>query len=97
MLNWKEQVEALKGKFQSRITTESTPEEVNEVNDLVAGIDSLDSAYNELLNEHAKTKEALVRMVVNQGSSDQPRDDVDGSKPKTIEECVAEELAKQEK
>ena len=96
-MNWKEQVEALKGKFQSRITTESTPEEVNEVNDLVAGIDSLDSTYNELVQEHAKTKEALVRMVVNQGSSDKPRDDVDGSKPKTIEECVAEELAKQEK
>lgn len=94
MLTWKEQVEALKGKFQSRITTESTPEEVNEVNDLVAGIDSLDSAYNELLEEHAKTKEALVRMVVNQGNGDKPRDDTDGSKPKTIEECVAEEVEK---
>ena len=96
-MNWKEQVEALKGKFQSRITTESTPEEVNEVNDLVAEIDSLDSAYNELVQEHAKTKEALVRMVVNQGSSDKPGDESSGSKPKTIEECVAEELAKQEK
>ena len=96
-MNWKEQVDALKAKFQAKITSESTPEEVEEVNTLVAEIDALDNSYNELEQEHAKTKSALVRMVVNQGSSDKPGDDTSGSNPKTIEECVAEELAKQTK
>ena len=97
MKTWKEQVDALKGKFQSKITAESTQEQIDEVNDYIAEIDTLDTAYNELAQEHAKTKEALVRMVVNQGSSDKPGDDSTGSKPKSMEECVAEELAKQPK
>lgn len=96
-MNWKEQVDALKAKFQGKIKEDSSQEEIEEINSLIAEVDALDSAYNELEQEHAKTKSALVRMVVNQGSGDKPRDDVDGSKPKTIEECVAEELAKQEK
>ena len=89
-MNWKEQVEALKAKFQSKVKEDSTQEEIDEINGLIAEVDALDSAYNELEQEHAKTKTALVRMVVNQGSGDKPRDDTDGSKPKTIEECVAE-------
>lgn len=96
-MNWKEQVDALKAKFQSKITTESSQEEIDEVNSLVKEVDALDTAYNELEQEHAKTKSALVRLVVNQGSSDKPKDDVDGSKPKTIEECVAEQLTKEGK
>ena len=89
-MNWKEQVDALKAKFQSKVKEDSPQEEIDEINTLIAEVYALDSAYNELEQEHAKTKSALVRMVVNQGSSDKPRDDTDGSKPKTIEECVAE-------
>ena len=86
----KEQVQALKAKIQAKIKDDSTPEEIQEVNDIITELDSIDTTHDGLLQEHAKTKEALVRMVVNQGNSDKPRDDTDGSKPKTIEECVAE-------
>lgn len=89
-MTFKEQVDALKAKISSRITDQSSQEEIDEVTGIVADIDALDSSYNELDQEHAKTKSALVRMVVNQGSSDQPKDESSGSKPKTIEECVAE-------
>ena len=97
MKTWKEQVYALKERFQSKITAESSQEEIDETNGVIADVESLDTAYNALLEEHAKTKEALVRMVVNQGSSDKPGDESSGSKPKTIDECVADELAKQSK
>ena len=90
----KEQVQALKAKIQAKLKDDSTPEEIQEVNDIIAELDSIDSAHDGVLQEHAKTKTALVRMVVNQGSGDKPRDDTDGSKPKTIEECVAEEVEK---
>lgn len=93
-MTFKETLEALKGKLSAKITADSTQEEIDEVNGLVADVDSLGASHEELVNEHAKTKDTLVRMVTNQGSSDKPRDDTDGSKPKSIEECVAEELAK---
>ena len=93
-MTFKEKINALKQRFQSKITETSTQEEIDAVNEAVSELDSLDTEHNQLLEEHAKTKEAVVRMVVNQGSGDKPRDDTDGSKPKSIEECVAEELEK---
>lgn len=89
-MNWKESIDALKQKISAKITDKSTPEEIEEINGIVGEIDALDTAYNELDSEHAKTKTALVRMVVNQGNGDKPVDDTSGSKPKSIEECVAE-------
>ena len=93
-MSFEETLKALKGKVSAKITAESSQEEIDEVNGFVAELDSLGESHEKLVTEHAKTKDALVRMVTNQGSGDKPRDDSDGSKPKSIEECVAEELAK---
>lgn len=89
-MSWKEQFQALKAKIQAKIKEDSSPEEIDEINGFITDLDALDTTHNELEVEHAKTKTALMRMVVNQGSGDKPGDDTDGSKPKTIEECVAE-------
>lgn len=93
-MTFKEKVATLKEKFQAKINADSSEEEIEEINSYVNEIESLSTEFQALVDEHAKVKESLVRMVVNQGSSDQPKDDLDGSKPKTIEECVAEQLAK---
>ena len=90
MKTWKEQVEALKAKFTSRITSEATPEEINAINADIAEIDALDTAHNEVVNECAKLKDTIVRMVSNEGSSDKPKDDETGSKPLSIDECIAQ-------
>ena len=56
-----------------------------------AEVDALNNDYSNLEQEHAKTKDALVRMVVTQGNSDKPKEDESGgSNPKTIEEIIAE-------
>ena len=89
-----EQLEALKKRIQAKIKAESTPEEIEEVNSIVAELDSLGSYHNEVVTENAKFKDTIVRMVTNQGNSDKPVDDSTGSKPKSIEECVAEQLEK---
>ena len=88
----KEQVQALKQRIQAKfkIDENSSPEDVQEMNDMMAELDSIDSAHDVVLQDYAKTKEAVVRMIVNQGSSDKPKDETEGSKPKTIDECVAE-------
>ena len=93
-MEFKEILDALKGKFSAKITAESSQEEIDEVNGLIADLDSLGESHEKLVSDHAKTKDALVRMVTNQGNGNKPADDTDGSNPKTIEECVAEELAK---
>ena len=93
-MSFEETLKALKGKVSAKITAESSQEEIDEINGLVADIDSLGESHELLVSEHAKTIDALVRMVTNQGDGNKPADDTDGSNPKTIEECVAEELAK---
>lgn len=89
-MTFKEKFDALKAKIKAKITTESTPEQIEEINGLVSELDELETSHNEVVTESAKLKDTIVRMVSNQGDGNQPRDDTDGSKPKTIEECVAE-------
>ena len=96
MLTFKEQVEALKGKFKSRITTEMSADEINAVNEDVASIEELDRSYDALVSENAKLKDTIVRMVSTEGNGSKPADESGGSKPKTIEECVAEAQSQQE-
>lgn len=90
MKTWKEQVDSLKAKFTSRITAESSQEEIEAVNADIAEIDALDTAHNEVVTENAKLKDTIVRMVSTEGSGDRPGNDEDGSKPLTIEECMTE-------
>jgi len=93
-MTFQEQITALKEKVKAKIKPESSEEEIQEINGLLAEMDSLETTHNELVTENAKFKDTIVRMVTNQGDGNKPRDDTDGSKPKTIEECVAEELEK---
>lgn len=93
-MTFKERLDALKGKIQAKINADSSPEEIQEVNEIVAEFDSLETSHNEVVTENAKFKDTIVRMVSTQGDGNKPKDDSDGSKPKTIEECVAEELDK---
>ncbi len=93
-MTFQEQITALKEKVKAKIKPESSEDEIQEINGLLAEMDSLEATHNELVTENAKFKDTIVRMVTNQGDGNKPRDDTDGSKPKTIEECVAEELEK---
>lgn len=96
-MTFKEKFDALKGKIQAKITAESTPEQIEEINGLIAEMNELEASHNEVVTESAKLKDTIVRMVSNQGDGNKPGDDSSGGKPKTIEECVAEELKKGEK
>ena len=44
-MTFKERLEALKTKIQAKIKAESTPEEIEEINNLVAELDSLGGTY----------------------------------------------------
>ena len=93
-MTFKEQFDALKGKIQAKIKADSAPEEIKEWNSMLAEFDSLEASHNEVVTENAKFKDTIARMVTTQGNGNKPGDDSLGSKPKSIEECVAEELDK---
>ena len=95
-MNFKEQAEALKARFTSKINADTSKEELDEFTSINEEIDKLESSYNELLNENAKFKDTIIRMVTNQGSSENPQDIVEESKPLTMEEIIAQKLNKKE-
>ncbi len=93
-MKFKEIIEALKGEFNANINQDSKPEEIEKVNKSNTSLDSLVDEYNLVVEENAKLKDTIVRMVTTQGNGKKPQDDTTGSNPKTIEECIAEELNK---
>ena len=92
-----ERLASLKAKLKAKIKPESSTEEINEINDLMKELDEVENSHNEVVAENAKFKDVIVRMALNTGDGKKPEDESGGSKPKTIEECVAEELEKQAK
>lgn len=95
-MTFKERLDALRAEVKSRITSESSEEDIKKVNDTTAELDELEKEHNAVVAENAKFKDTIVKMVLQEGDSNQPPDDASGeAKPKSIEEIVAEELNKQ--
>ena len=90
MNKFKEQFDALKGKFQAKITADSTQEQIEEINGIVAELDALETSHNEVVTENAKFKDTIMRMVSTEGNSNTPQNDSTGSKSMSIEEAIAE-------
>ena len=88
-MTFKEKVEALKSKFTSKITNELSPEEIEEINGYVAELDALSEEHNSVVEKNAKLTNTIVKMVTKEGSDKTPPDDETGSKPLSIEECIA--------
>lgn len=95
-MNFKEQAEALKARFTSKINADTSKEDLDEFTSINEEIDKLESSYNELLTENAKFKDTIIRMVTNQGSSDKPQEIIEERKPLTMEEIIAQKLSKKE-
>ena len=89
-MTFKEQMDALKSKVQSKINAESTPEEIQEVIDLLAELDGLSTIHDGVVTENAKFKDTIVNMVLTQGDGKQPKDESNASNTMTIEEAIAE-------
>lgn len=94
MKTLQEQIASLKERFSKKITSESSAEELAENQEINAELDEVEKSHNAVLDENAKLKATIVRMALNTGDGKQPADESGGSKPKSIEECIAEELEK---
>lgn len=89
-MNFKEKLQAQKDYLKALIKDDTSADDIERINGLISSIDEVDKEHDDLLTEHAKTKDSLVRLVVNQGSSEKPKDDSGGSNPKSVDEILAE-------
>lgn len=94
----KEQLDALREKIKAKIKPESTPEELEELNGMLSSLDDIEKQHNEVVAVNAKYKDTIVGMVLKSGDDKTPADpSSEESKPKGMEQLLAEFEAKQEK
>ena len=86
----KERLDSLREKAKNRIKPESTQEEIDEYNGTISELDEIEKEHNEVVAVSAKYKDTIVKMVLNQGDGKTPEDDSEGSKPKNMDEFLAD-------
>ena len=98
MPDFKEVLQGVKDLLKPLLIKENaTDEDISNYAKIEKELDSLQHEHDVTLGVNATLRESIIHVVKNQGSSDKPKDDPDGSNPKTIEECIAEVQSRKEK
>ncbi len=94
MEEFKQKIEEIKSEFTTRITPDSSAEEIEKINQSTAKVDELNEMYLKVTDENRKLKDVMAKMVTSQGSSDRPNDssDPNETKPLTLDEIIQEKL-----
>lgn len=93
-MTFKEKVSQLKELAKSKMVKEdSSAEEIQAYTDYENSLNGLEEEYNKELEEKAKLKDTIVRLVSNQGDGKKPQEESGESKPRTLEEIIAEKQA----
>ena len=87
-MSFKEQLDSMRAKVKKYMKPESSKEELEELNGILADLDNVEKDYNSLSQEKDKYKEKIINMVLNEGNDDIPPDDENGRKPKSMEEFI---------
>lgn len=95
-MSFKDSVNSLREKIKGHIKPESSKEELEELNGMLASLDDMEKVHDELGVENAKFKDTIVKMVTSQGDDNPPPSDPSGSKPKSMEQFI-EDFQKQNK
>ena len=89
-MSFKEQLDSLRNRAKARIKADSPQEEIDDINAILADLDTIENDYNSLSQENAKFKDKIVNMVLNEGNDKTPPDDSSGSKPKSMEQFISD-------
>ena len=91
MNKMEEMIQALKNKLNSRLTGESSSDEINFTSDLSKDLDSIQDEYNKLEKDSAEVKQTLIDYV-KRGSDTKtvPVDETQPKQPRSFEEILAE-------
>ena len=82
----KEKIESLKGKFDSSLTKDSTPEEIKEVEARKQELDAIEQEYEKIVKEKQEVTELYIQSQKNQGSKSLPEDEDKEKTPRSLEE-----------
>ena len=89
MPDFKELLQGIKDMIKPLlIRDDSSEEEISTYAKIETGLDSLDKEHDITLGVNATLRDSYVHIVKNQGSSDQPVDGAEGSKPKSDRKSV---------
>ena len=90
-MTFKEKMSQLKEQAKSKMVKEdSSAEEIQAYTDYEDNLNGLEEDYNKVVEENAKLKDTIVRVVSSQGDGKKPQEESGGSNPKTFEEIIAE-------
>ena len=84
----KERLDSLREKVKGKIKPESSAEELDEYNGLLAEIDEIEKEHNNVVTENTKFKDTIVRMALTQGDDNTPPSDPAGNKPRSMEQFI---------
>lgn len=88
----------LKSTIQGTLSKDSSKEDIDRVNGLTAQIDSISQEADTIIKDKSDITELYVEAMKHQGSKEVVNDGASDAedKPKSLEECIQEELAKQD-
>ena len=96
-MTFREKLSKLKEDAKSKMVNEnSNAEEIQAYTDYENSLNELEEDYNKEVNEKAKLKDTIVKLVSTQGDGKQPEEESGGSNPKTFEEIIADKLKAKE-
>ena len=94
-MTFKEKTESLRKFLKGLMKEDMSPEQLEEFNQHIAGINELDQDYDKSETDRVKYRDKIVNMVMTEGSDRTPADEHDGSKPMSIDEAVAQVMEKE--
>ena len=95
MTKIQEQIQKIKSYLQGKVTSETPADELAELNGIIEACDDVVAEDTKTNDELVKTKDMVIKMVKNQGSSTSPEDPAGGDKPpRSLEEIAQEVISK---
>ena len=90
-MTFKEKVSQLKELAKGKMVKEdSSAEEIQAYTDYENSLNALEEDYNKEVEEKAKLKDTIVRLVSNQGDGKAPKEESGESKPRSFEQIIAD-------
>ena len=94
-MNFEDTLNGVKQSIATLLTKEGiSDKEVDDLTSLTKQVDELGKQHQELVENHSKMKDKYIQMVVNYGTTKQPKEEVDDGAEKTFEQIAQEHLSK---
>lgn len=96
-MDFKKQIEEMKAKALGLVTKDSPTEDINKVTAFNKDLDELVKEYEKQGTELTEVKDAYLKSMMKQGSTDKPEDPIETKKEKSLEELAQEIIQKRPK